>query len=211
MPSFAAIGLDHRHIYDLTAGLLAAGAKCVGYNPDTTDPRVLASFRKRFPDVPGAETERLLDDPSIDFVVISAVPRDRAELAIAAMRRGKDVMADKPGVTTLAQLLAVQQAAEETGRLWSVGLGRLMSPAVQAALQVVRSGEIGRLVQLTSPAPHRGHTSRMLHSAVDFLGVEAVVVLYALIVISPFALLGGLAWALYRMRRRREEQRLLVA
>ena len=38
--------------------------------------------------------ERLLDDPSIDFVVISAVPRNRAELAIAAMRRGKDVMAD---------------------------------------------------------------------------------------------------------------------
>jgi protein-S-isoprenylcysteine O-methyltransferase Ste14 len=36
-------------------------------------------------------------------------------------------------------------------------------------------------------------------------------VLYALIVISPFALLGALAWALYRMRRRREEQRLLVA
>ena len=24
MPRFAAIGLDHRHVYDLTAGLLAA-------------------------------------------------------------------------------------------------------------------------------------------------------------------------------------------
>jgi predicted dehydrogenase len=155
MPRFAAIGLDHRHIYDLTAGLLAAGATCAGYNPDTTDPRVLAGFRNRFPDVPAVETERLLDDPSIDFVVISAVPRDRAELAIAAMRRGKDVMVDKPGITTLAQLLAVQQAAEETGRLWSIGLGRLMSPAVQAALHVVRSGEIGSLVQLTSLAPHR--------------------------------------------------------
>jgi len=155
MPRFAAIGLDHRHIYDLTAGLLAAGAECVGYNPDTTDPRVLAGFRNRFPDVPAAGTERLLDDPSIDFVVISAVPQNRAELAIAAMRRGKDVMVDKPGITTLAQLLAVQQAVEETGRLWSIGLGRLMSPAVQAALQVVRSGEIWRLVQLTSLAPHR--------------------------------------------------------
>jgi hypothetical protein len=26
MLRFAAIGLDHRHVYDLTAGLLAAGA-----------------------------------------------------------------------------------------------------------------------------------------------------------------------------------------
>ena len=52
MPRFAAIGLDHRHIYDLTQGLLEAGAECAGYNPDTTDPRVLAGFRKRFPHVP---------------------------------------------------------------------------------------------------------------------------------------------------------------
>src|ERR1700744_1007278 len=82
MPRFAAIGLDHRHVYDLTAGLLAAGAVCAGHDPVTTDSRVLAGFRKRFPDVPSIEREKLLDDPTIDFVVISAVPRDRAAIAI---------------------------------------------------------------------------------------------------------------------------------
>ena len=66
MTRFAAIGLDHRHVYDLTEGLLEAGAECVGYNSDTTDPRVLAGFRKRFPHVPDAARERLLDDPAID-------------------------------------------------------------------------------------------------------------------------------------------------
>ena len=49
MPRFAAIGLDHRHIYDLTQGLLDAGAECVGHNPDTTDPRVLDGFPQAFP------------------------------------------------------------------------------------------------------------------------------------------------------------------
>ncbi len=155
MPRFAAIGLDHRHIYDLTQDLLDAGAECVGYNPDTTDPRVLAGFRKRFPQVPAAETARLLDDPTIDFVVIAAVPRDRAELAVAAMRHGKDVMTDKPGVTTFEQLAEVERAVAETGRIWSICLGRLASPAVQEALRIVRSGEIGRLVHTTSLAPHR--------------------------------------------------------
>jgi hypothetical protein len=77
MTRFAAIGLDHRHVYDMTAGLLAAGAACVGHDPETTDPRVLAGFRKRFPDVPAVGRERLLDDPSIDFVVLAAVPRCR--------------------------------------------------------------------------------------------------------------------------------------
>lgn len=155
MPRFAAIGLDHRHIYDLTQGLLDASAECVGYNPDTTDPRVLAGFRKRFPHVPAVETARLLDDPSIDFVVIAAVPRDRAELAIVAMQRGKDVMVDKPGVTTFAQLAAIERCVAETGCIWSICLGRLASPSVQEALRVVRSGEIGRLLHTTQLAPHR--------------------------------------------------------
>jgi predicted dehydrogenase len=155
MPRFAAIGLDHRHIYDLTAGLLAAGAVCVGHDQETTDPRVLAGFRKRFPDVPAMDRDRLLDDPSVDFIVLAAVPRDRAAIAIEAMRRGKDVMVDKPGVTTPAQLEAIETAVRDTGRLWSLALGRLTSPAIQAALAVVRSGELGRLVSLTSLAPHR--------------------------------------------------------
>ena len=155
MPRFAAIGLDHRHIYDLTQDLLDEGAECVGYNPDTTDPRVLAGFRKRFPHVPESTTERLLDDRSIDFVVIAARPCDRAELAIKAMQRGKDVMVDKPGITTPEQLVAVERAVAETKRIWSVCIGRLASPAVQEALRVVRSGELGRVVHTTSLAPHR--------------------------------------------------------
>ena len=155
MLRFAAIGLDHRHVYDLTAGLRAAGAECVGHDPETSDPRVLAGFRKRFPDVPAAERERLLEDPSVDFVVLAAVPRDRAALAVRAMQCGKDVMVDKPGVTANDQLALVQATASGTARIWSVALGRLTSPAVQAALDVARSGELGRLVSLSSLAPHR--------------------------------------------------------
>jgi len=58
---------------------------------------------------------------------------------------------------------------------------------------------------------HRGRLGRMLHSALGFLGLEAMVALYALIVISPFAVLAALAWFLARLRRRRDEQRLLAA
>lgn len=152
---FATIGLDHRHVYDLTAGLLAAGAVCVGHDPETTDPRVLAGFRKRFPDVPAVARDRLLDDPSVDFIVLCAVPSHRAALAIEAMHRGKDVMVDKPGVTTPEQLEAVEAVVRQTGRIWSIALGRLTSPAVQEASRVARSGELGRLVSLTSLAPHR--------------------------------------------------------
>ena len=70
---------------------------------------------------------------------------------------------------------------------------------------------LGTEHSVVTPVHHRGRMSRMLHSALGFLGLEAMVALYALIVISPFAVLGGLVWALARARRRRDEERLLVA
>ncbi len=57
------------------------------------------------------------------------------------------------------------------------------------------------------PVPHhRGRLGRMLHSAIGFLGLEAAVALYALIAISPFALLAALLWSLREARRRRIER-----
>jgi hypothetical protein len=49
MSRFAVIGLDHRHVYEMTGELIAAGMECAGYWPETSDPRVLGGFRKRFP------------------------------------------------------------------------------------------------------------------------------------------------------------------
>ncbi|MDX6487190.1 MAG: hypothetical protein QOF43_2343 [Gaiellaceae bacterium] len=58
-----------------------------------------------------------------------------------------------------------------------------------------------------SPVVHpRGRVGRMLHSAIGFLALEAIVVLYALIVISPLALAAGLIW----LWRRRSVDRLLT-
>ncbi|HSU06663.1 MAG TPA: Gfo/Idh/MocA family oxidoreductase, partial [Acetobacteraceae bacterium] len=156
MARFAAIGLDHRHIYDLVEGLIAAGQDCVGHDPETTDPRVLAGFQKRFPQVPAVGRDRLLADPAIAFIVTAAVPRDRAALAIEAMRRGKDVLVDKPAVTTADQLAAIQQTVADTGRIWSVCFSeRLLTPSTLKALEIVRVGGIGRVVQTVGLGPHR--------------------------------------------------------
>ena len=57
------------------------------------------------------------------------------------------------------------------------------------------------------PVPHhRGRVGRMVHSAVGFLGLEGTVVLYALIVASPLALVAALAWSLREARRRRDDR-----
>jgi len=66
---------------------------------------------------------------------------------------------------------------------------------------------IGTEKAIAPVAHHRGRLGRMLHSAVGFLALEGMVVLFALIVISPLALLAALIWA----RRRRSIERLLAA
>jgi len=56
-----------------------------------------------------------------------------------------------------------------------------------------------------------GRFDRLLGGAAGFLALEGIVVLYALVVLSPLLVLGGLAWAFLRERRRRDERRLLAS
>jgi Domain of unknown function (DUF4349) len=52
---------------------------------------------------------------------------------------------------------------------------------------------------------HRGRLGRRVHSAAGFLGLEGTIALYALIVVSPIALVAALGWWLREARRRRLE------
>jgi predicted dehydrogenase len=153
---FAAVGLDHRHIYHHVADLTAAGAECAGYCAETSDPRVLEGFRERFPHLPAIERGRLLDDPDIDIICCAAIPRDRAAIAIAAMERGKDVMVDKPGVTTLEDLARIEAAVMATGRIFSICFSeRFVTRASEVAARLVAEGAIGRVIHTTGLGPHR--------------------------------------------------------
>ena len=153
---FAAIGLDHRHIYHQVGRLLELGAECKGYHArDSAVP--LDGFVRRFPDLPRAgDVRALLEDPEIQLIVTAAIPSERAEIALEAMRHGKDVMVDKPGVITAAQLADVMHLQRETGRIWSVDFSeRFEVPAMTRATELVQAGAIGRVVQTIGLGPHR--------------------------------------------------------
>jgi predicted dehydrogenase len=150
------IGIDHRHIYGMLEGMLAAGARCKGWWTQG-EPMPLAGFRKRFPDLPRiAAREALLDDPEINLVLIAAPPHERAGLAIEAMEAGKDVMLDKPGCVSFEQLERIRMTIEQTGRIWSIDFSeRFEVPAAIKALEMVRAGAVGRVVQTLAMGPHR--------------------------------------------------------
>ena len=156
MITFAAIGLDHRHIYEQVGRLLELGCTCAGYWTDG-DPQPLAGFVKRYPELQRVEdVDALYENPDIQLIVTAAVPSDRAAITIKAMRHGKDVMSDKPGCTSLAQLDAIRQAVADSGRIWSINFSeRFEVPAVAKASELVQQGRIGRVIQTLGMGPHR--------------------------------------------------------
>ncbi|GFE49115.1 oxidoreductase [Roseobacter cerasinus] len=152
---FVALGLDHRHIYGMTENMLNTGATCLGYWTDGT-PETLPGFVKRFPDLHRFETLDAALDAGAALALISAIPADRADLAVRAMRQGMDVMTDKPGCTTHAQLDEIKACVAEMGRIWSINFSeRFEVPAVTRATELVEAGAIGRVVHTAGLGPHR--------------------------------------------------------
>ena len=98
------------------------------------------------------------------MILISAVPNERAALAIEAMEAGKDVMVDKPGCTTLDQLAAIREVQARTGRIWTVNFSeRFEVPAVTKAEELVFGGAIGRVIQTVGLGPHKQNLKTRPH------------------------------------------------
>lgn len=150
------VGIDHRHIYGMLAGMFDAGATCKAWWTEG-QPRTLKGFLKRFDTIPrSADRRAILDDPEIELVLIAAPPHQRADLAIEAMEHGKDVMLDKPGCISASELERIRAVVERTGRIWSIDFSeRFEVPATIAALEIVRQGRIGRVIQTLAVGPHR--------------------------------------------------------
>ncbi|AUX79902.1 Gfo/Idh/MocA family protein [Sinorhizobium fredii] len=152
---FAAFGLNHNHIYGQVNCLLRAGARLVGFHEP--DDALAAEFAGVYKDAPRIATlPQILEDESIGLITTAAVSAERAELAIRAMQHGKDVLTDKPGMTSLEQLAKVRRVQAETGRIYSILYSEhFESPATVKAGELVAAGAIGDVVHLVGLGPHR--------------------------------------------------------
>lgn len=152
---FAAVALDHGHIYGQTNGLIEAGAtlKWV-YDPDRSKAE---AFAEKYPQVTIADSlEQVLSDPEVKLVAAAAIPSDRCALGLRVMDAGKDYFTDKAPFTTLEQVEAARQKVKETGRKYMVYYSeRLHVESAIYAGQLVHQGAIGRVLQVVGFGPHR--------------------------------------------------------
>jgi predicted dehydrogenase len=151
---FAAIGLNHSHIYGQIDTALRGGGRFVSFFAPESD--LADALARRFPGTARARSAReILEDPSIQLVVSASIPNERGPLGVEVMRHGKDFMVDKPGATTLDQLAEVRRVQAETGRIYSVLIERHESKSITKAGELVKAGAIGEVLQTVGLAPHR--------------------------------------------------------
>jgi myo-inositol 2-dehydrogenase / D-chiro-inositol 1-dehydrogenase len=150
MPGVAHAGLaDVLAVCDLDARRAASGKK-----------RIEQLYAARTGPKPAIEVytnyHELLARPDIDAVTISLPDHQHAEVAIHALRAGKDIYLQKPFTMTHAEGVLLRGEVAKTGRILQVGSQqRSWGPNEQfrKACEFVRSGRVGQLQRVEIGLP----------------------------------------------------------
>jgi predicted dehydrogenase len=152
---FSVININHNHIYGMTDAVTRGGGQLVSFY--AKEPDLVAAFAKRYPQAKQAASEKeILEDASIQLVLSSGIPDERAPLGVRVMKAGKDYLVDKPGIITLEQMAEVKKVQKETKRIYSIMYSeRFENRATVKAGELVKSGAIGTVIQTIGLGPHR--------------------------------------------------------
>lgn len=117
----------------------------LGHVVDSTDAGK-ATALELAPEVPvSSSLENVLQDESIKAVALATPAETHAEIAILAMKKGKDVFVEKPMSLTLEDAQKMRKTAEDEGRILMVGHLLEYHPSVLKLREMIDSGELGKV------------------------------------------------------------------
>lgn len=99
-------------------------------------PRMYKDFRK------------LLEDKTLDAVVIASPDHWHALMTILACQAGKDVYCEKPACNTIEEGRAMCTAAERYGSVVQIGSQGRSQPAAWQAAMYIRNGQLGKIKEV---------------------------------------------------------------
>lgn len=113
----------------------------------STEPRARAVADRLAIERASGDWCAVVRDPRIDVVAISVPPALQAEIAVAAARAGKHVLAEKPMAMHADDARAMAAAAAAAGVVGAVDFEFREMPAWRRAQELLAAGAIGRLRQ----------------------------------------------------------------
>ena len=121
-------------------------------NPDFRLTKVVSrqgdKIRKKYPDVAVlTDFDELLQDESIEVVVVNTPTHTHFDFARKALEAGKHVVVEKPFTATSAQAQALIDLAKDKNRLLTVFHNRRWDSGAKTIRKVIESELLGRLVE----------------------------------------------------------------
>jgi len=122
------------------------GAVCDVYKPNLEAGLKIASTGA----AAFSDYRKLLDDKSVEAVIVATPDHWHARMIIDAVEAGKDVYVEKPMTHEVGEAFDVIAAVRRTKRVVQVGTQRRSSPLFQEARTLARSGRLGDIRLVTS-------------------------------------------------------------
>jgi predicted dehydrogenase len=134
----------------LTAEFKEAGAEMAAVC-DVYEPNLQAGLKEASTGAkPYGDYRRMLEDRSLEAVIVATPDHWHARMVIDAVEAGKDVYVEKPLSHTIPEGFDIVAAVRRTKRIVKVGTQRRSSSLFQAARDVARSGALGDVRFVTS-------------------------------------------------------------
>ena len=104
-----------------------------------------------------ASHKEMLDDESLtlDAVSVCTYNRQHAEPTIYALKKGVNVMLEKPFTVTLDEAVEVMKAEKESGKILSIGFQPRLDANMQQIKKIVESGELGQVYYIQTGGGRR--------------------------------------------------------
>lgn len=118
-------------------------ALCDVYEPNLKAASEMCPQAKLYDDY-----RRLLEDPEVDSVVIAAPLHLHHEMTVAALEAGKNVFCEKAMAYTLEDCLDMYVKGKNSDKVFIVGQQRLFDPKYLKAMEGVRRGDFGPVVNV---------------------------------------------------------------
>lgn len=116
------------------------------------DPRdnALGAFKRQYGGKVYRDAADLFADPDVDAIWVATPNHLHCQHTIAAAEHGKHIICTKPMALSVAEGLAMCEAAERNDVHFLCGQTYSMSPDIQALWNVADSGELGRLIAINT-------------------------------------------------------------
>src|SRR5690606_10843049 len=136
------IGLGNRGVY-LAEAFKEIGAE-VSAVCDVYEPRLTAGLKSASTGAKAHDNyKRMLEDKSLDFVIIATPDHWHAQMAVDAADAGKDIYVEKPMALNRHDAARMVEAVRRNGRILQVGSQRRSSAICEEAREIVSSGSLG--------------------------------------------------------------------